>query len=269
MQRLLLAFILLWSSGLSAADFVLNSGRKGSYSLEINGEIRPGDTDRLALIFSGKKRFPLTTRLDITGGDLHESVRLGGLLRQAHLSVMSEENCDLACFVVLVGGVSRTISTDLTLSPLDDPVDNLEAYLAEMGVPAELTTEILGSIGPVSIPLRRFDKEIGESPAVLEEKFVARCGQLSAEETADFRSLQAYRFVESLKSLEARSGRSEELSPIIAKYEVLAEDAADLGPVYSQQLLTLWQGISECRKQVLSDAQDQAIEQVVAQAQGL
>ncbi len=269
MQRLFLVILFAWSTGLSAADFVLNSARKGNYSLEINGEIRSGDTDRLALIFGGKKRFPLTTRIDISGGNLQEAMQLGALLRQAHMSVMSDDDCDLHCFVVLVGGVSRAISADLSLSPLDTPDDNLGDYLEEMGVPSGLVAEITQSTEPVSISLQRFDQEIGESPAVLEEQMLAICGQLSATELADFRSLQAYRFVESLKLLEERSGRSEELASIIAKYELLAEDAGNLGFEYRQRLLVQWQDISDCRKQVLSDAQGEAIEQVVAQSRRL
>ncbi len=265
-MRVLLVLITLLCPVAQAADFALHSARRGAYSLDLTGEIRPGDAERLALVFGGKKRFPVTIRIDTAGGSLEEAMKLGNLLRQAHLSVIAADSCDLQCFVVLVGGVSRAITSDLSLSPPVESVDQLPGYLKEMGVPDNLVTELAQAGDNVTISLTRFAEEIGESPEILEEVILGRCGQFTPEELEDFRSLQAYRFLESLKLLEARTGRKEELSPVIAKYEVMAEGAAELGFEYQQQLLVQWQEISDCRKQVLNDAQDEAYEQVVAQA---
>ncbi len=266
MRCLFLVLFFSWSTSLTAADFVLNTVRQENYSLKIAGEIRPGDVERLVLIFDGKQRFPLTTRIDVTGGNLEEAMHLGALLRQAHLSVMADDGCGLACFVVLVGGVSRAISSELILNPPTGQLDELSTYLETMGVAGGLVSEIVTGDRTVLVPLQRFDQEVGESPAVLKDAMVARCGQFSSEELADFRSVEAHRFVESLKLLEARSGRSEELAPIIAKYEALAEEAGNLGFEYRQRLMVQWQGISECRKQVLHDAQDAAMSQLGAVA---
>ncbi len=264
MRSLFLALLLSWSCNAATADFVLNTVRQENYSLKVTGEIRPGDVERLVLIFDGKKRFPLTTRIDVNGGDLEEAMQLGALLRQAHLSVMADDNCRIACFVVLVGGVSRAISSELILDPPPGYTEKLAKYLGGMGVANVLVSDIVSSDAPVTVSLQRFDQEVGESPAVLKDAIVARCGQFSSAELADFRSLEAYRFVESLKLLEARSGRSEELAPIIAKYEALAEEAGNLGFEYRQRLTVQWEDISECRKQVLHDAQDAAMSVVGA-----
>lgn len=267
MRSLIFVVLSLLSSGLAAADFVLNSTRNGNYSLEIDGEIRSGDTGRLALIFSGKKSFPVTTRIETAGGSIDEAIQLGQLFRRGHLSVISTSNCDTPCFLALVGGISRTLSEDLVLIAPDKALDEISVYLTTMGVSASLVEEFSNAGATISISVSRFNKDVGERPAELDAAFVSHCGQQSEKERDDFRALQAYRFLESLQLLLAETGRVDELLPMIEKYKDQARDAESLSIEYRQLLLDQWQQNMDCRKRMLEDAQKVAIQQLMANTQ--
>ncbi len=266
-MRVLLFFAIgCWSTFALSADLEVYSATRGSYSLEITGKIRPGDADRLVQIFLGKKRFPSMTRVGTSGGSLPEAMRIGELFRFGHLSVMASESCDLACFTAFVGGISRAISTDLMLATATEHHDELISYYGEMGLPEDLVTKLVSEDQPVALSLGSFDELVGESPVVFEEALAEQCGVQTDTEKYDFRSLQASRFVESLKSMQARTGREEELAPLIAKYEAVSRHASKFSDEYRQNLYLQWRGISDCRKRVLKQAQQSAFKQVVAQS---
>lgn len=264
MRVLLFLAVACWSTGVLSADLAVHSARGGSYSLDISGEIRAGDAERLTQIFMGKKRFPSTTRVGTTGGSLKEAMRIGELFRLAHLSVLASDSCDLPCFTALVGGISRAISTDLVLVTPADHRQELADYYGQMGLPPSLVTSLVFDDQPVALSLGSFDELVGESPVVFEQSLAEQCGLQTEEENFDFRSLQAARFVESLRSMQARTGREEEMAPLIAKYEALAEHAEDFSDEYRQRLYIQWREISDCRKHVLKQAQKNAFQQVVA-----
>lgn len=264
MRWLVIFFTLYLPAGSIAADFVITNSNKGNYALEIAGTLRDGDTDRLMRIVRGFDSFPVTVRLRISGGSLTEAIRFGQLVRQSYLPVMADQGCELPCFLVLVGGVSRAISADLVLAPRPGPATEVFEYMQAMGVPKELASDIADPASTVEISINDFDAQIGENPAPLQQAMVAQCGEYSDSELADFRRIQAQSFLESLRVLAVSSDRSEELSPIIDKYAGIAEGVDSLSMDYRERLEDKWHAIRECRKGYLEDLQVDALKQVVA-----
>ncbi len=108
-MRVLLTAVLLvalpaWALNILPGDD--SSG--GDETLRLEGEFRPGDFKRLAAIVAKQR----VTGIEISskGGDLIEAIRIGILVREAHIGVSVTKGavCASACFFVLLGSTWRT-----------------------------------------------------------------------------------------------------------------------------------------------------------------
>lgn len=114
------------SSVLHAAELVFNDiqednalcpymGKNLCYAITMDGPIQVSDTEKvLGLIEKMGKVNGLTSRLGYVylnsqGGDVHEAIKLGRLLRENKVQTLvgANDKCYSACVLVLAGGVAR------------------------------------------------------------------------------------------------------------------------------------------------------------------
>ena len=248
-------------SGAHAADIQINSNENG-YTLEISGSIRRGDLETLSGIFKEEGTFPASTRISSEGGDLGEAMRLGELYRDAHLSAIAVKHCDSACFLWLLGAVSRTIATEVSSGlRLPEMTDEIMNYLVTMDVPADVALDLVTKKGGRAAPFNRdrFESEIGERPGSYSDWLVQHCGEVTEQERIDHRRVQSAGFLKVLRQMQAENPEREDLAPIIGKYEGIAIEAGRFSEDYRQALLDKWLDIRQCQRDLVKTDQERLI----------
>ncbi len=244
-----------------AADIQIND-RDSGYTLEISGSIKPGDFETLTGIFKGEGAFPASTRISSVGGNLGEAMRLGKLYRDAHLSAIAVDNCDSACFLWLLGAVSRTIAT--SVSPdlrLPDMTAEIMEYLANMDVPPDVALDLVASDSAQAVPFNgdRFENEIGERPGSYSDWLVQNCGEASEQEHIDHRRIQSAAFLKVLRQMQAENPERKDLAPVIAKYEAIEIQVNHISADYRASLLNKWLDIQQCQRALVKTDQQRLI----------
>ena len=251
-------------SQLQAADFSIDRRGK-SYSLEISGAIHKGDLNTLTEIIKGKNSFPTITRISGAGGDPLEAMKIGNLYRQAHLSAIAADQCESACFLWLMGAVSRSSTTDFVLK-LSAPElrDDARRYLEAMGAPAELAEDITTTVSPANYELsaQQFEEMVGERPLSFREWQREQCGEATEIEKADYRRLQASGFLRVLETMREVDPSRVELTPIIERYRQMNAQAAVFPEEYKILLLDKFEEIRVCRRERLLQWQRDALAQL-------
>lgn len=181
------------------------------YSVNLTGEIRSGDAERIASLVAQKK---VVGRLIINspGGDLVEALRIGDLVNGLHIDVNVAKGgyCISACFFIFLEGYHRHATAsndDGTLRPKEkrdrwagvvgihrpylksptgdvagvkrqeDVMRNVRGYLATKGVPQHLIDEMMARPSNDVYWLRPNDLNlVGEFSPGDEEAVIARCG---------------------------------------------------------------------------------------------
>jgi hypothetical protein len=264
LKPLLLLALILPCTQLQAADFSVDRQGK-SYSLEVSGTIHKGDLDTLTEIIKGKNSFPTITRLSGAGGDPVEAMKIGQLYRQAHLSAIAADQCESACFLWLMGAVSRSSTTDFVLNlPAPELRDETRQYLEAMGAPALLADDITSTIAPASYELsaKRFDEWVGERPLSFHEWQLEQCGEATDIEKMDYRRMQAAGFLRVLETMREVDPGRVELTPIIERYREMNAQAAVFPQEYKILLLDKFEEIRVCRRERLLQWQREALAQL-------
>ncbi len=189
-----------------------SDGRRLGHAYGLTGEIRPGDTERLARLFDADAANPrsavsvlrpargvlgaLDLQLDSPGGDIEEAIRLGRWLRATRGMATVEEGalCASACVLVLAGAVNRiTPGTVVVHRHFFDSIEPLQAarawqstqesirsYLREMNVPGGLLDLALEAPPEGGRPLTLEEKRrfllSGWDPAAEEERIATLAG---------------------------------------------------------------------------------------------
>jgi hypothetical protein len=189
-------------------------------------------------------------------------MRLGELYRDAHLSAIAVDNCDSACFLWLLGAVSRTIATKV--SPelrLPELSAEIMAYLANMDVPPEVALNLVATESGQAVPFNgdRFESEIGERPGSYSVWLVQNCGEASKQERIDHRRIQSAAFLKVLRQMQEENPQREDLAPVIAKYEAMETEVSHFSTDYRAALLTKWLDIQQCRRDLVKTDQQRLI----------
>lgn len=205
-QSVSLIALVLGSCISASADVTLQPGQGlGTDAIMIHSDIRKGDFDRFAKAAGSKHG--LLVKLDSSGGDVIEALKIGRLIRQnfMYTEVTPNSRCASACVFLLQAGVARFADYQsqiivhrptfdaASFAGLDDEgarivynnmVSNLRNYfVSEMGGSEEAFTLIMAT--PFSAPRTLTDEEIsrlgltGKDPAFeehLEAKMIAKYG---------------------------------------------------------------------------------------------
>jgi len=232
-----------------AADFRVEDGR-GGYSISVEGRVRQGDLDTWTRIVKGKGEFPYSTYLGAVSGDAAELIRFGEMYRAAHLSITAVQDCNTECFIWLVGGVSRTVTTGISVTfAAIEPIEPVKHYLLAMDVSEPVVENLMESTAeqPVEITQEEFNRDIGERPDGFAQWLLENCGEMSQQEQEDHKRVQSSSFLEILRIMQSQDPERTDLTPIIAKYEQLSVEADRFSEKYKQELINKWLAIRQCK----------------------
>lgn len=101
-----------------------------------SGEIKSGDSQKIiSAVAAGCKNL----RLDSTGGDVYEAMRMGRVIRRAEILVMVPDSakCASACIYLFAAGVTRGAF---------GPILVHRPYLTELGASLDKTSDIFASV---------------------------------------------------------------------------------------------------------------------------
>ena len=169
--------------------------------LKIEGEIVPGDYDRLIEIIKYIGQPPINYILNSRGGDVMEAIKIGTMIRDTYTPVSVPDNavCASACFFILVGSPNRSIwyathigihrpyfnklyFSSLSASEAENKYRKLQAtvknYLLNMGVPQSFTDMMytISSDDVNWISAANFEEKIGKMSPFYEELLISKCG---------------------------------------------------------------------------------------------
>ncbi len=219
--------LLAWALGCQAAELERLGptdarGRRLGYEYRLSGEIRPGDTGRLARLFEADAADPrsavtaltrarsvagaLHLELDSPGGDMDEAMRLGRWLRSRYgfAAVKDGDACASACVLVLAGAVHRSTPGTVVVhrhtvdsaSPAraretwQRVQDSVRGYLRDMNVPGTLLDLALEARPEKGRTLTREEKRRfllwGWDPAA-EEESTATLAEFFETTTSEYR----------------------------------------------------------------------------------
>lgn len=199
----------------------------GGASVNLKGEIVPGDFARLLKALEDVGGFPVITNANFTahgrepsfylnssGGDVDEAIQIGRFFRKTLSKVTATGECSSACFLIWIGGAERDIDSDDPAFRLHRPRFNEEyyanldadsakeqysklehkvrSYLEEMGAPAILGDHMM------RVPSRKFETYrggellglVGSRAPFFDEMLSARCDMLSEDEEDDLWKIQ-------------------------------------------------------------------------------
>lgn len=177
---LLISLLLATLDSSRAADVRLQN-----QSFVIEGEIEPGDYDKLEALVSSKGWYVHTVTIGSRGGDIEEALKIGRLIREMRFATIvpvsregeghhpildpSNATCASACFYIFVAGVYR-VGGDLGIhraTPSDEYLNAVQFdeaieeyrrfrqmitdYIVEMGVSTDYVDRIF------SIPANRIE----------------------------------------------------------------------------------------------------------------
>lgn len=181
--------------------------------IHLDGEIRRGDADRLAIVMSEMK-LPSLLIVDSKGGDIDESMKIVSLIKSASLSIYVAKGkvCASSCFFLYLAGSSRNsagfmVNDDGTLQAQEirdgfdgvvgihrpyfkDPsgkpestnkqkilMRNVKEYLEKEGVAQYLIDEMMSHPSNDIYWLNKRDViSIGEYSPDIEELLISKCG---------------------------------------------------------------------------------------------
>jgi hypothetical protein len=244
-----------------AADFQVNSSKTG-YTLEISGTIKRGDLETLSGIFKGEGSFPVSTRISSQGGDLGEAMLLGALYRKAHLSAIAADNCDSACFLWLLGAVSRTITTEVTPNlQFPQMTSEIREYLISMDISTAIAQDLadMDNTQAVAFNRDRFEYEIGERPESYDGWLLQHCGEATKQERMDHRRIQSTAFLKVLRKMQADNPDRKDIAPVIAKYQKMEMEVNQFPADYQASLLNKWLVIRQCQRDLVKSDQRRVI----------
>ncbi len=152
-----IAFASVLHAAALSAEIKTLSARDGRITIVITGDISPGDADAFkALVKQANDGGKLVgnLRLNSTGGNLLEGVKLAEAVRYAKLStnVGKKAICASACFLVFAAGSSKFVS-----------------YGAQIGVHGasdQSGNETMGS-NAATVSMAKIAKELGVPPAII------------------------------------------------------------------------------------------------------
>lgn len=182
------------------------------FNMYLDGEIRRGDSERIAVI-AAEAKFIDRLVVNSSGGDLNEAMRIVSLVKDLrwNVRVANGKVCASACFFVWLAGEYRSssgaVNDDGTLKPQEkrdrwigvvgihrpyfrdirgNPENpkkqevmmrNVKAYLAAEGVSQYLIDEMMARPSNDIFWLRERDlNSIGEYTPGVEEMLIAKCG---------------------------------------------------------------------------------------------
>ena len=179
--------------------------------LYLNGEIRAGDAERMALALSKMPRASYLT-VNSPGGDIREALRLAQLVRRSRIGVLVSKGgyCVSACFFIYLEGywrIAYSAQEDGTLLPFekrqkrfgmvgihrpylkstdggvksiqsqDDLMRAARSHLILKSIPQYLIDEMMGRPSNDIYWLKERDLEaLGEHDPGVEEALIAKCG---------------------------------------------------------------------------------------------
>lgn len=193
--------------------------------LIIEGEIVPGDYEKMILVIRESFRLPHTFSISSLGGDVATAMEMGRFFRASlmHGEVTKNAECISACFLIIVGSPARFVDAPIelhrayysaeyfaALSPVEAEQQYQEldmfvrSYLYEMNVPEEIIARMMATKSTETIPLRpdEFYELIGYLSPAFEEWRIARCGDYTKKEKLDEQAVTSLRFANNVTSTE-------------------------------------------------------------------
>lgn len=212
---LALAAIVLMASNFSivaqAADIYLDENEPNK-SIHLDGEIRRGDAERLAIAMT-EAGYPIVLLISSSGGDMSETMKMVPLIKGTHMAVYVAKGkvCASSCFFIYLSGMCRgsglVVNDDGTLwsqekrdrsygavgihrpyfkDPSGKPespknqltlMHKVKIYLEEEGIAQYIIDMMMTHPSNEIYWLRERDiSAIGEYPPDIEETAISKCG---------------------------------------------------------------------------------------------
>ena len=213
-----IACLILWlplhsAYGLDVSVMVYKKA-PNDYYIQLTGIIEQGDLNKIVENLINRESFPMYFTIQSPGGDIVEAARIGTFIRESAYTISVSEDCHSACFFILVGGVSRSISksgkiglhrpfykkeyfTGLSLKEAEEKYSQLEKssrqYLQSMGVPNRIV-ELMFSIPSDEVHiLSKNERKFLDVPAIVYSEWIkAECNSLSPEEAKDIQDINFF-----------------------------------------------------------------------------
>lgn len=265
---------LILSSSPRALDILpLDSG-----AVLARGPIVAGDYDQIVRYISENRNFPITFILLSEGGNVGEAMRIGHLFRDAKI-VVEVMSCDSACFLLWAGSPVRQGALDMPQfklhrpffdqstyqgMPLDQAVAlheaaerDFSAYLLDMGVPSFFIDRILTyrSSDSYEITGNELEQIVGSRVRAIEEILMAKCGELTDNETADLRRIRLYQSAQDALTDLSGNNAAADRELYENRFRSLEPFVSSLSQGYIEYLHTKSREVVDCEGQILFEEQ--------------
>jgi len=235
-----------WTAEVSSVEF------GHMFVLKLNGAIEPGDLEALTGQLQAHGQPPDALQIESSGGDPATAMAIGRFARESLLSVTAGRVCEGSCLLAWLGGVRREVVEPIDAAGALTDSPELQAYLAEMEVPAAGIEVLLAPRGEALLPTRAIELFGQDSPSYT-AWLAEQCDQLDEEEHRDWENIRALQAMETSMSSMGMGGSN---AMYVMGPEVQAQAAAarELPPEYVDGLLARKTGINRCQRAAIMRA---------------
>lgn len=263
LQRFLFAMLLVSSSTVAVAEVFVKALGNDLFVSTVAGVIEEDDCKNFRSGIVSRGQFPVLVEVSSSpGGDVGAAMCMGELIRAGALTTTLDGHCDSACFLVWAAGVSRIAHEGSTFGlhrprfdhqyfaalPHDEANQryglldaSVRAYLRRMNIPTSISDRMMMT---KSSSIERIDATelvsgVGDTAPAHEEWVLARCGELSSAEQADYLAM-------TIGSLNKRGIK--EFGDDSVRY-------AELSEAYKEQLRQKSRDLYVCRTEATKELQ--------------
>jgi hypothetical protein len=184
----------------------LKDGWVTQSQIRIEGTVQKGDYEKLRQLVLTKENNGVVF-INSDGGDVREAMKIGALIRGAHISISVIDKCNSACFIIYSSAVERShngasfglhrpfyekekyklLSPMIAQEAYADLEQGFKSYLLKNRVPIYAVDKLmmLSSNDAWVVRGEEMERLIGRKDAAYEELLIAKCGSLSESEAAD------------------------------------------------------------------------------------
>lgn len=201
---IIIVITIIASTSLSAAEFFMLKIGPDTFQIQLSGQIKDGDYERLVSLienspvsFLGSPSIALSSR----GGSVAEAIKIGGLVEKASLMTVVNKNeiCASSCFLIFIAGNMRLTDGSILIhrpyiageSYSKDEVDEagekqrasvkvVRQYLEVRSVHSDIIDKMLSLSSTKAYRLSEDDLwTLGLTSPWFEESVIAKCGASS------------------------------------------------------------------------------------------
>lgn len=200
------------------SKYAFDKNGKEPTSFVLKGSIEKGDLAKIQLFLKSRQGKDIRFSINSNGGNVNEAINIGLFFRDIFMELDVEEQCDSACFYVLVGAYNRSTSYPIglhrpyfqanqyaNLSPKESEaafsnvLKLVKDYLEQVHVSPVVVDEMMKASPRemMYIQPENFDKLIGRNSPVKNDWLTAKCDDRTPKELEEWRLIVDMRNYES------------------------------------------------------------------------